>query len=207
MIISASNLGKRFNYNWIFRNFSFTFSSGHSYSLRGANGSGKTTLLSIISGYSSPSEGTIQFSQDSTIAPEDVFKYITFCSPATELVEEFTVAEMIAFQGKMKPYLNNLNVEQILNKLQLQSRGQDYIHNLSTGLKQRIKVGLAVLADSAIVLLDEPTSNLDTSGIAWYRGLLEEFLGENRILIIASNKEEDFLSGGITLVMQPDFLK
>jgi ABC-type multidrug transport system ATPase subunit len=64
------------------------------------------------------------------------------------------------------------------------------VRNFSSGMKQRLKLALAILSDTALLLLDEPGSNLDTEGLAWFRGLLMEHL-EGRTLVVASNRQAE----------------
>ena len=67
------------------------------------------------------------------------------------------------------------------------------IKHFSSGMKQRLKLALAVLSDTTVLLLDEPTITLDKQGVGWYNQLLEQYLGSNRLLVIASNVPEDFI--------------
>ena len=113
MLISLSNLGKRYNYEWIFRNLTFTFESGTSYAILGHNGSGKSTLLTIISGHNLPSEGELSYSlSNQPIAPESAFRHLSLTAPYLELVEEFTLQEMLAFHVNFKPLRHNISQQQ-----------------------------------------------------------------------------------------------
>ena len=74
MTISLSDAGKRFNREWIFRHFTYTFQQGEAYALTGANGSGKSTLLQVLSGSMHFNEGTCSWShQGTTVSPETIF--------------------------------------------------------------------------------------------------------------------------------------
>ncbi len=75
MEIRLTNMGKRFNRDWIFRNLNYQFSSGKKYAITGPNGSGKSTLLQIISGAAISNEGSITYQENKqTIDPEKIFK-------------------------------------------------------------------------------------------------------------------------------------
>jgi ABC-type multidrug transport system ATPase subunit len=195
MKLHLNNIGKRYNYNWIFKNINVALQSPSIVAIKGANGSGKTTLISILSGYQAPSEGEIIWMNDdeNKIDADKIFQQVTWCSPATELPEEFTLAEIIQFQNKFKPWINGINSTQILAITNLQAQANQPISALSTGMKQRLKIALAVLADVPLVLLDEPTSNLDDWGINWYQSLIQKY-ANHRIIIIASNMQHDFVN-------------
>ncbi|RZK92016.1 MAG: ATP-binding cassette domain-containing protein, partial [Pedobacter sp.] len=101
MKIALNNVGRRFNKEWIFRNLSTEFTSGNSYAILGPNGSGKSTLLSVLTGSLTPSEGTLSFSDTKDIPVEDIYKHISLAAPYLELVETFTLREIIDFHFKL----------------------------------------------------------------------------------------------------------
>lgn len=192
MTIKLSAIGRRFNRDWIFRNINLRFESGKSYAVLGPNGSGKSTLLSVISGALSPSEGTIQYQQDSKpILPDNFYQHISLSAPYLDLIEEFTLAEMLKFHTRFKPLQADFTLQKVTDLLNLPSITNKEIRNYSSGMKQRLKLALALLTDSEIVLLDEPTSNLDEQGVAWYQSVIEQF-GGNRIIIVGSNQPHEY---------------
>jgi len=195
MNLRLNNIGKRYNYQWIFRELNLDIKSPSVLAIKGSNGSGKSTLMSILSGYQAPSEGIIEWKDDldNSIDSDKIFQFISWCSPATELPEEFTLTEMIEFQSKFKPWLNGINVSKIIEITLLEAQSNQPISSFSTGMKQRLKVAMALLADVKIVLLDEPTSNLDEWGINWYKNLIQQY-SLNRIIIISSNMQHDFIN-------------
>ncbi len=206
MKVTLNNVGKRFNYHWIFNDINIAWQSPAHIAIKGTNGSGKSTLMSILAGLSAPNQGFIEWHfQEKKIEQENIFKFISWCSPAVELPEEFTLLEIIRFQHTFKNWVNDLSENEILRLLNLEKEAHQFLKNFSTGMKQRVKLALALLADVPMVLLDEPTSNLDEFGIAWYKNLLEKF-SNNRLIIIASNQTEDFVKTATELNLQ-DFKK
>jgi len=196
MNITLQNVGRRFNKEWIFRNLSAEFTSGNSYAILGPNGSGKSTLLSVLNGSLSPSEGKISFFIDKTEIPvENIYKYTSLAAPYLELVETFTLKEIIDFHFKFKDFATDLDAKKLISILGLEKAANKQIKYFSSGMKQRTKLALACCADTPILFLDEPTSNLDVQGISWYRELIENF-GKERLTIIGSNQlqEYDFCS-------------
>lgn len=194
MNITLQNLGRRYNREWIFRHVDYTFSFGKRYAILGPNGSGKSTLLKVISGSLAPSEGEIVYENIHArpIPTEDVYQQLTIAAPYMELVEEFTLRELIAFHFKFKSYLPGFDLEEVVRTLYLEKALDKEIRFFSSGMKQRVKLALACCSSGSIVLLDEPMSNLDTAGEDWYLSLVEHTIGADRILIIASNQEKEY---------------
>ena len=199
MKVILNNAGKRFNYNWIFRGISVQWNSPQNIAIKGKNGAGKSTLMTLLSGLSSPNEGTVEWHfENKKIDADKIFQYLSWCSPSVELPDEFTLSELIKFQSAFKNWLNNFSEKEILSILNLENEANQSLKNFSTGMKQRVKVAFAVLADVPMVLLDEPTSNLDEWGINWYKDLLTKYAA-NRLFIIASNQSQDFVNAAVEL--------
>lgn len=192
MKIILENIGRRFNQEWIFKNINYTFESGQSYAVLGANGSGKSTLLQILAGSLSASEGKITY-QDagSAIDSEQIYNQLSLAAPYLELIEDFTLNEMIQFHFQFKKFLPGTDAEKLIEILGLQTSVNKAIRYFSSGMKQRTKLALAVFSDTPILFLDEPTANLDQQGVEWYQQLIKKYTA-NRLLIICSNQEQEY---------------
>jgi ABC-type multidrug transport system ATPase subunit len=192
MKITLQNIGRRFNREWIFRNVDYEFVLGETYAILGPNGSGKSTLLSVLNGSLSPSIGAITYSLDSTIIEAaQVFNQLSLAAPYLELIEEFSLTEMIDFHFRFKARKGGMDNEGIINLLDMQSSKNKMIKYFSSGMKQRLKLALAFCSDTPMLMLDEPTSNLDSQGVSWYLNLVEQFAA-NRLTIICSNQEHEY---------------
>ncbi len=188
--IQLNNIGKRFRYEWIFKKIDFRFELGIAYALLGGNGSGKSTLLQILAGSLTPSTGQLHYQfNGQTIEQENLFTHISWTAPAIELIEEFTLTELLQFQANFKPFLAILNTTHIIELLKLPTNKE--IRYFSSGMKQRVKLALAILADTPFVFLDEPTTNLDTAGIEWYHQLIAQYTS-NRLVVVASNQAHEY---------------
>ncbi|UII23274.1 ABC transporter ATP-binding protein [Fulvivirga ligni] len=195
MKISIEKLGKRYQNEWIFRNFNYTFYQGKGYALTGHNGSGKSTLLKIISGYHLFTEGQISYfseQSDNEIPIDSVFEHFTVATPYMELIEDFTLAEHLDFHFKFRKITDNISPKEIMEIAWLSNSAHKYIKNFSSGMKQRLKLALTFYTKSDYVLLDEPTSNLDAQGIDWYHAEIEKIASSDKTLIIASNQLEEY---------------
>lgn len=192
MDILVEKLTKRFNKHTLFKNMDFSFQSGKNYAILGANGSGKSTLLRILSGYQTFSKGKVTFINDAKeLDIEAVYPYISITTPSLELLEEFTLQEMIDFhfcfktvmdEGKLKQELINANLDKHLNK---------QLKYFSSGMTQRTKLLLAFLSNTPLLLLDEPCTNLDETGVDWYKTLITNYTA-NRTVIVASNLKHEY---------------
>jgi len=191
MTINLANVGRRFNQEWIFRNVDYTFLPGEKYAVLGPNGSGKSTLLSVLLGNLSPSEGQISYRAAQDVPVEEIYRSISFAAPYLDLIEEFTLQETINFHFKFKAFYEGMSAGSVLDLLGLAKSQDKALKYFSSGMKQRTKLALACCANTPILLLDEPTSNLDKQGMAWYLQLIERF-SEKRMLIIGSNQESEY---------------
>jgi len=192
--ITLHNLGRRFDQEWVFRNMDYTFSSPKKYAILGPNGSGKSTLLKTIAGQLSPSDGKIAYhvSDGREVHVEDVYQHLSFAAPYIELIEEFTLAEMLDFHFRFKSLLVGFDKVAVLSFLNMDRSVDKPIRYFSSGMKQRVKLALACFSESDIVLLDEPTSNLDAEGEKWYLELIDLTCASERLLFIGSNQEKEY---------------
>lgn len=190
--IEIIKLGKRFNREWIFRNINYSIPSGTKLVVTGSNGSGKSTFLLMLSGYVLPTEGELQWQQPEkkTIDKNNYYHHVSIASPAMELIEEFSPIELIKHQAAFKKFQNDLSAHDIIKIAYLENSQDKLIKNFSSGMKQRLKLSLATLCDSSVLLLDEPIINLDLQGIQWYKELIKNY-AMHKTIIVCSNKMQD----------------
>ncbi len=198
IFVTLTDAGKKFNRDWIFRNLNYTFQSGNSYAITGPNGSGKSTLLQVLASSTNVSEGKINIKIHSNsissiniateIQSENVYQYISMAAPYLELVEEMTVTEFLQFHSVFKPLM--LSVSEIITAIGLEKAASKQIRYYSSGMKQRVKLAQAIFSNTPILLLDEPCTNLDTSGYDLYHQLLKKYCS-NKMVIISSNDENE----------------
>ena len=191
MIISTSNLGKRFNREWIFKGLTTEFSTGNTYAIIGPNGSGKSTLMRVLWGQEPQSEGAIHFNlAGNNLDLDDIFNYISIATPYMDLIEELTLREHIEFHFKFKKPASGFDTNSILKKLDLEHAANKPIRQFSSGMKQRLKLGLTFFSHCEALFLDEPTTNLDEKAIEWYFNNLLE-IQSKKLIFIATNHLPD----------------
>ena len=193
MQIHFTTASKRFNKEWIFSNLDFSFITGQHYALIGNNGSGKSTLLQIIAGYIGLTKGQVHWVDNNgqSIDSSNIFQHISIAAPYLELVEEFTALEQIAFHQQFKPLQTGLSPIELLEKIGLSNAANKQIRNFSSGMKQRLKLALAIFDQAPILLLDEPCSNLDQEGIQTYHQLMQAY-AMHKLIIVASNDPQEY---------------
>lgn len=189
MEIQLENIGKRFNRHWIFRGIEHQFSSGSITSIVGANGSGKSTLVKILSGFLTPTEGHVLFSHlNQEVKNEDLYKYVAYCAPYVKVPGDLTLEELLHFHNGLKPL--SCSIDEFLDICQLGNHGKKQVKHFSSGMQQRVKLALALLSDVSLVVLDEPSSNLDRRGIQWLQRLMSSHI-DGKTIIIGSNHNKD----------------
>jgi len=189
MTITLNGIGKKFSKEWIFRNLTERFETGSRTVITGRNGSGKSTLLQVIAGNIYPTEGTVSYSLNGNTIPDtEIFRHLSVVAPYQKLIEEFTLKEMLNFHFSFKPIAGGFTIPAIIDLLAFTQAMTKPILHYSSGMKQRVKLVCALLSDTPLLLLDEPTTNLDSAGIDFYLQLIETH-AKDRTILICSNMQ------------------
>jgi ABC-2 type transport system ATP-binding protein len=218
MQITLNNVGKRFNREWIFRHCNYQFNQGKTYAITGSNGSGKSTLLQVIAGALTHSEGSIECNDTGyliadhpitsiqhpvssiqypvssiqhPVSSDHLYQYISIAAPYLELIEEMTAKEMLHFHAQFKPLTDSVSQNEVLRIVGLENAVNKLIRYYSSGMKQRLKLAQAFFSNSPVLLLDEPTTNLDADGIALYHQLINNY-SSNKLVIVSSNDKQEY---------------
>tara|TARA_R110002020_G_scaffold145331_4_gene318596 strand:- start:524 stop:1144 length:621 start_codon:yes stop_codon:yes gene_type:complete len=190
--IQLEEASKRFQYEWVFKNLSLELSQGNSLAITGSNGSGKSTLLKCLSGAVPITSGKIDYVIDGkSISETEWFSLLAISAPYMEVPEEFSLEELLNFHFKFKKPLAGISAKEIIEMLYLTEHSAKPVGQFSSGMKQRLKLGLALFSDVPLILLDEPTSNLDKKGIEWYQQMVNKY-GKDRIMVICSNEPREY---------------
>ncbi|QQR98295.1 MAG: ABC transporter ATP-binding protein [Sphingobacteriales bacterium] len=192
MNIQLDDISKKFGKEWIFKHVNYQFESNNKYAIIGHNGSGKSTLLKIIANGLMPTSGKIAYSipNKKSLTEFEINQQIAFTAPYISIIEEFSLREIYNFHTSLKK-LAIEDFKAFIQLIQLEKHQDKLLKNFSSGMKQRVKLALTILSDTQALLLDEPTSNLDTTGIEWYHKLIEQY-SNNRIIIIGSNQAHEY---------------
>ena len=165
---------------------------GEPCAVTGPNGSGKSTLLRVLSAFQPPTEGKVLLTiKGKDITAEESFRHISIAAPYLELIEDFSLAELLRFHFSFKKVREGRPLEELAERMFLKEAWQKPVKHFSSGMKQRLKLGLAFYADTPLLFLDEPTSNLDEQGQRWYEQEVKEVL-QHKLLLIASNQPSEY---------------
>ena len=190
MEVALAELGKKYGKRWVFQDLNQHIEKGDSWAICGANGSGKSTLLKIIGNYHTATRGKVIYSSGGkTIPQSEATLKMSYTGPDQNLIEELTLEEQIHFHFQFKRPL--LSTEELIQESGLKGSEATFIHDFSSGMKQRLKLALALYSEADLLLLDEPTAFMDQSGIDWYR---RELLNKKDkiTIIIASNQSYEY---------------
>jgi heme exporter protein A len=194
--VKATVISQKFNQRTIFEKISFELSSGHSLAISGPNGSGKTTLVKIICQLLRPTSGkiTVQFN-DTTISPHEIYPHLGLVGPYLQLYQNLTAFENYTFFSRIRGRTSDMQAfKRLMGQLGLQGRELDEIRTFSSGMMQRLKYVMAIMHNPEILLVDEPTANLDEVGSEIVYEIMES-QKKSKILILATNEAEELRFG------------
>ncbi len=187
MIIQFQDTGKKYDDQWVFRHLKLEVAGGDRLAVLGGNGSGKSTLLRLFSGAVIPSEGKVLYLCDERpVAPDQLYRQLAMAAPWSELIVEYSVEEMLHAYFYLKPLQPGISVPLILERAGLKEAARKRISVCSSGMKQRLKLALALYCDTPLLLLDEPLTNLDGVGTAWYQQAVQD-QPDSRTVVVCSN--------------------
>ncbi len=190
--LQAAELRKEFGNLKVIKGLSFSVAAPGSLGVTGRNGSGKSTLMKLLAGIESPTGGKIILKEsENEIAPENHFHYLKMVAPEMALYEMLSGYENLQFFARLADVeWSRKQADEMLARVGLAGRGEDLVGGYSSGMKQRLKYAVALLPSPKVLLLDEPTSNLDEAGKAIVKSVMAEQQKES-ILIVATNEAED----------------
>ncbi|MDX1416105.1 MAG: ABC transporter ATP-binding protein [Candidatus Promineifilaceae bacterium] len=190
-MITVTNVTKRFGGLTAVDDLTFSVQAGEAVALWGANGAGKTTALRCMLGLL-PFEGQVNIAGSSIQKQgKKARKLMGFVPQELNFHDDMTVAETLTFYARLKKVPAGYDFMPLLNRLELASHIQKPVHDLSGGLKQRLALALALLADPPILILDEPTANLDIRAREDFLLLLHELKVGGKTLAFSSHRLEE----------------
>ncbi len=191
--ISGEGLAKKFGRNTLFRDISLTAATGESLSITGPNGSGKSTLMKILTGIQRPSAGRVDLASGASIEPARWLSHIGYTGPLVNPYDELTGWENITFAARRADAGDRAC--RLLESFGLGLHRDKKVKHYSSGMKQRLKLILAVLNDPPVLMLDEAGTNLDAAGTALLHSYLESVRKEKIIILATNDPLEEKLCG------------
>jgi len=174
----------------LFHNFSLAVQGGQGVVLTGDNGAGKTTLLKILAGLIQPQQGEVLFQSENIQESTQFAQARYFMSHQLGLKNSFTAAQMVTFFMAFRGIASESTA--VLNMFGLGALSEQPIKSFSAGQKQKLALSLAFAAQAKLLLLDEPTSNLDASGLRAFTEAINLHLEKGRMLVFSSHDPKHF---------------
>jgi len=193
-LIEVKDLVKRYGDRDVVDHLSFTVEKGQIVGFLGPNGAGKSTTMNIITGYISPTEGTVTVNgYDIYDEPEKVKASIGYLPEQPPLYPDMKVGEYLNFVSNLKGVKSSdkeKSVRKVMRATKIQDVSERLIKHLSKGYKQRVGLAGAMIGDPEILILDEPTVGLDPKQILEIRNLIRELSKEHTILLSSHIMQE-----------------
>jgi heme exporter protein A len=193
MKLNVTNLTKEYDRRPVFRDISFSLEKCDSLAITGRNGSGKSTLIKILVGVLSPTKGSVTIMVDgSVLSPASARDQIGVVSPHLQMYEEFSAIENLRILSRIRALRRYSEEEsgELLRQFNLWEKRNEHVRTYSSGMRQRLKFVFALLHRPALLLLDEPTANLDVDGIRVVRQVVKN-QKKSGILIVATNSSAE----------------
>lgn len=184
-MIEANQLSKSYGNLTALAGISFEARRGEILGFLGPNGAGKTTAMRILTGYMPPTGGTAKVAGFDVVEESlEVRRRVGYLPETVRLYPEMSGREYLTFMGSLRRVENlDERVEQVLEQVGLEKRGDSLIGNLSKGLRQRVGLAQALLHQPEVLILDEPTIGLDPAQIIEVRNLIREFGRERTVML------------------------
>jgi heme exporter protein A len=202
--ITFDDVAKRYDLRVIFRAVSGRVDPGEVLLITGPNGSGKSTLLSILCGLLRPTRGTVRYRRgDGDELPREEWRrHIGVVAPSMAVYEELTALENLGFYSRVRGLdLPIATQRSLLERVGLDPDRSTPVRGFSTGMAQRLKIAQALLHDPDVLLLDEPSSNLDPAGQDWLEDQVKALVADGRTVVLATNDRREMTWGsrGVSL--------
>ncbi len=202
--VSMNGISRHFGERSALQEISATAIPGKVLVVTGPNGSGKSTMLKIAAGLLRPSSGSVLYGDGTTQGPAASFSdKIGFVSPELMLYDELSAIENLTFFGGLKGVIDvEAKAESLLKKVGLLDRADDAVSGYSSGMKQRLKYCFALIGDPEVLIIDEPTANLDEPGKLLAYSIISE-ARKSLTVILATNEKEEVPLGDEIILLNP----
>lgn len=190
--IHLQSVSKKYGSFFLYKNLNLDIYPNDKLVITGNNGSGKSTLLKIIAGFVNPTDGKVLYNtKNGEIEKRYWYKYISIAAPYMNVIEEFTSNELVSYLMNFRQF--QLNKNEMLELLELDKHLNKPIKQFSSGMKQKVRLLLAITDIAPVLLLDEPLSNLDASAGQWYQRMIQQFAFNKTILVFSNSQKEEYV--------------
>ena len=184
LTLEVKGLSKNFGRIKAVRELNLSIEPGQVYGLLGPNGSGKTTTLGMLLDVVAPTSGSYKWFDG--LSNIESRKRIGAILETPCFYPYLTAVQNLKITGHIKE-VDNDRIEPVLDQVGLLDRKDDKFKTYSLGMKQRLSIAAALIADPPVLILDEPTNGLDPQGIAEIRSLITDIASQGKTIILASH--------------------
>ena len=198
--LTVEHVAASYGMRRVFSGVSFELVRGEILVVSGPNGSGKSTFLRLLAGLQRPDSGKISYRLGKQgYAPVAASQFIGWVAPDLMLYRDLTARENLRFFAAVRRlHLHDETIDELLERVGLSGRGDDRLAGYSSGMAQRLRYAYALLHQPPVLLLDEPTVTLDTSGTA----IVDSIITAQRrhgLVVIATNDPRELHYGDLLL--------
>jgi heme exporter protein A len=198
--LTIDSVSKSYGSRRVLRDVTARAATGQVLVIAGPNGSGKSTLVKMVARLVRPTDGRVLWKLDGcTLPATDVRRVVGLASPDLAFYDELSAIENLRFFARVRGVSERPElIESLLDRFGLGGRGGDLVGAYSSGMKQRLKYAFALMHDPPLLLLDEPTANLDERGVA----LVYDTIAQARLckcVVIATNEPEEVRLGDVII--------
>lgn len=203
--LQIDGLSKQYGTRWVLRNIHAELQQGDVLLITGHNGAGKSTLLRLIAGLQRPTSGMVTCTiAGEVFHPSAARSFLAMVGPDVQLYRELTAIEHLDFVNDVRGSAHSDDKQRrLLGRVGLGGSEDSLVGSFSSGMQQRLRYALALMKEPVVLLLDEPTTNLDAAGIA----LVDTIVAEQRergITVIATNDRRDRQYGTLQLALDKE---
>lgn len=191
MKIEIKNGTKILKKQVILDEINYEFESGKIYGIHGINGSGKTMLLRMISGLIKPTSGCVLIDGEELGKNFSFIPNLGLCFADVRLNQNLNAMDNLRALASINSNLSDNDLYNILKRVGLNPKNQNKLKSYSLGMNQRINIAQAIMETPDVIIMDEPTNGLDSTGVDLIRDILVAEKNRGALIIITSHNKED----------------
>ena len=194
-VIEVKNLSKKYGKKTVIDNISFTVNKGEVYAFVGPNGAGKTTIIRLITGLAFPSNGSVKlFGQDVNSNPKLKQKLGAVVEAPAAFYPYLSGEANLNLHAKLSGNVSPARIDEVLEMMELSYAREQKVATYSLGMRQRLGVAAAVLAEPEILILDEPASGMDPLSLHLVHSVLQNAAKNGAAVLLSTHHLDEVVT-------------
>ena len=194
-MLKTVNLGLQYGSRKLFDKVNIQFDKGNCYGIIGANGAGKSTTILMMLGLTEPTSGSVKVCGiDSTTHPIEVKRKVGYLPEDVGFYDDMTGIENLVYTAQLNGIPKSEAIqkaEQLLDRVGLTNEGKKKAGKYSRGMRQRLGLADVLIKEPEVIILDEPTSGIDPSGVREFMDLIHQLSHEDGLTVLFSSHHLD----------------